>query len=95
MRVYVANVLKANRLLSSGFGQACIVFPPLAILVVPAWILELKPLEVFFSHWVNAPEVGEPAGGKELGSLVNIALVRDAVPGLLDVIVMDLQTILL
>ncbi len=81
--------------MSVGLGQTRIVFPPLAILVVPARILELEPLEVFFGHGVDAPEVGEPACGKELGGLMHIPLVRDAVPGFFNVFVVDLQTVFL
>src|SRR5205085_1134835 len=62
---------------------------------VPAGVLTLKPLEIFLGQWIDTPEVGEPASGEELCRLMHIALVGDAVPGFLDVLVMDLQTVLL
>src|SRR5438552_9707665 len=95
MWIHVPNVLKGNRLVPIGLGQFRIVLPPLAVLVVPAGVLKLKPLEIFLGQWIDAPEVGEPASGEELCRLMHIALVRDAVPGLLNVLVVDLQTILL
>src|SRR5258708_8292776 len=95
MWIHVPNVLKGNRLVPIGLGQTRIVLPPLAVLVVPAGVLKLKPLVIFLGQWIDAPEVGEPASGEELCRLMHVALVRDAVPGLLNVLVLDLQTILL
>src|SRR5258708_748968 len=45
----IPDILEGDGLVSIGLGQACIMFPPLAILVVPARILKLKPLEVFLN----------------------------------------------
>src|SRR6266699_3936453 len=95
VRIHIADILEGDWLVAVGLGQARILLPPLAVLVVPARILKLKPLEIFFGHGIDAPEVGEPAGGKELSRLMHVSLVRNAVPGLLDVLVVDLQTVLL
>ena len=81
--------------MSIGLRHVCTLLPPLAVLLVPAGVLKLKPLEVFLGHGVDAPEVGEPASGEELCCLMHIALVGDTVPGLLNILVVDLQTILL
>ena len=44
---------------------------------------------------VDPPVVGEPAGGEELRDLVDVALVPDPVPRLLDEVVRDRQAVLL
>src|SRR5258708_34750424 len=91
----IPSVFEGDGLVSIGLGQACIMFPPLAIPVVPARILKLKPLEVFLGQGVDTPKVDWPAGGEELCHLMHVALIGDTVPGLLNVIVMNLQAILL
>src|SRR5260221_11723527 len=93
--INIPDILEGDGLVSIGLGQACIMFLPLAILVVPARILKLKPLEVFLGQGVDTPKVDWPAGGEELCRLMHITLVGDTVPGLLNVIVMNLQAILL
>src|SRR5258708_8339041 len=65
VRIYIADILEGDWLVAVGLGQTRILLPPLAILVVPARILKLKPLEVFFGHWVAAPEVCKPTGSQE------------------------------
>src|SRR6185312_3814393 len=75
MRIHVPNILEGDGFMPVGLGHTRVVFPPLAILVVPTRILEFEPLEVFFRHGVDAPEIGEPACGEELGSLMHISLV--------------------
>jgi hypothetical protein len=65
------------------------------VLVVPARVLVLEPLEVGVVHAVDPPVVGEPARREELRGLVDVALVPDPVPGLLDQIVRDDEPVLL
>src|SRR5215217_915112 len=94
-RIHVAGVLERYRLVAVRLGEGLVVLPPLAELVVPAGVLVLEPLEVFLGHRVDAPVIGEPAGGEELGRMVDVVLVPDPVPRLLDQIVRDRQTVLL
>src|SRR5207245_10215993 len=89
----IPDILEGDGLVSIGLGQARIVLPPLAVLVVPAGVLKLKPLELFLGHGVDTPAVGEPASGEELCRLMHIALVSDTVPGLLSILMVALQTI--
>src|SRR3954469_11706940 len=46
VRVHVVDVLGHDRVVPVGLGQARVVLPPLAVLVVPAGVLVLEPLEV-------------------------------------------------
>src|SRR5918997_4673148 len=96
VRVLVAGPrLERDRLVAVAHGVVRVALPPLAVLVVPARVLVLEPLEVLVVHAVDPPVVGEPAGGEELGHLVDVALVPDPVPGLLDEVVRDRQAVLL
>ena len=95
MRVHVVDVLGDDRVVPVRLRQAVVVLPPLAVLVVPARVLVLEPLEVLVGHRVDPPVVGEPAGGEELGDLVHVALVPDLVPRFLDEVVRDDQAVLL
>src|SRR4051794_23156523 len=95
LRVHVVDVLTDDRLVPVGHRQAAVVLPPLAVLVVPARVLVLEPLEVLVGHRVDAPVVGAPPGGEELRALVDVALVPDPVPGLLDEVVRDGEAVLL
>src|SRR3954453_11180114 len=52
-----------------------VALPPLAILVVPARVLELEPLKVLVVHPVDPPVVDRPAGCEELSDLVDVALI--------------------
>src|SRR3954462_15184475 len=45
LRVHVVDVLTDDRLVPVGHRQAAVVLPPLAVLVVPARVLVLEPLE--------------------------------------------------
>ena len=93
--VLVVDVLEGDRLVLAGVGEAVVVLPPLAELVVPTGILLLEPFEVGVGHGVDAPVVDRPAGGEEAGDLVHVVLVDDAVPRLLDQVVRNRQTVLL
>ena len=76
-------------------AELAVVLPPLAVLVVPARILGLEPLEVFIRHGVDAPVIERPAGGEELRDFVHVVIFGDALPGQFDEVVRDLQTVLL
>src|SRR4028118_107506 len=65
VRVHVAGVLERYRLVAVRLGEVPGVLPPPAAPVAPAGVLVLEPLEVFLGHRVDAPVVGEPAGGEE------------------------------
>src|SRR5439155_196971 len=95
VRVLVVDVLEGDRPVAVAPGQLAVALPPPAVLVVPAGVLVLEPLEVLVVHGVDAPVVDGPAGGEELGDLVDVALVPDAVPALLDEVVRDRQAVLL
>ena len=96
MRILVVGLgLERDRLVAVLDRELGVLLPPLAVLVVPARVLVLEPLEVVVVHRVDAPVVGEPARREELGDLVDVALVPDPVPGLLDQIVRDRQAVLL
>src|SRR4051794_19412410 len=96
VRVLVLGAgLERDRLVAVLGGVVGVALPPLAVLVVPARVLVLEPLEVGVVHPVDPPVVGEPAGREELPDLVDVALVPDAVPGLFDQIVRDRQAVLL
>jgi len=75
--------------------ELAIALPPLAVLVIPARILELEPLEVGVVHPVDPPVVDGPTGREELRHLVDVALVPDPIPRLLDQVVRDHQPVLL
>src|SRR6185312_16169605 len=94
-RVHVVDVFEDDRVVAVGHGEAVVVLPPLAVLVVPARVLVLEPLEVLVGHAVDAPVVGEPTGGEELRDLVDVALLPDLLPRLLDQVVRDDQAVLL
>src|SRR3954454_13928694 len=53
VRVHVVDVLADDRLVPVRHGQAGVVLPPLAVLVVPARVLVLEPLEVLVGHRVD------------------------------------------
>ena len=95
VRVLVVDVLGDDRVMPVRLRQAVVVLPPGAVLVVPARVLVLEPLEVLVGHRVDPPVVGDPAGGEELSDLVDVALVPDLVPRLLDQVVRDDQAVLL
>ena len=95
VRVLVVDVLGDDRVVPVRPGQPVVVLPPLAVPVVPAGVLVLEPLEVFVGHRVDPPVVGQPARGEELRDLVDVALVPDLVPRLLDEVVRDDQAVLL
>src|SRR3954447_10218370 len=96
VRVLVLGAgLERDRLMAVLDRVVVVALPPLAVLVVPAGVLVLEPLEVLVRHAVDPPVVGEPAGREELSDLVDVALVPDAVPGFLDQIVRDRQAVLL
>src|SRR5579859_899957 len=95
VRIHITNVFKSDGLVSIWLGHSRIVFPPLAFLFVPAWVLVFKPFKVFFGHGIDTPEVGKPASREELGGLMDITLVCDTVPGFLNVLVVNLQPIFL
>src|ERR1700760_3921237 len=66
VRILVVGLgLEGDRLVAVLLGELGVLLPPLAVLVVPARVLELEPLEVRVVHAVDAPVVGEPAGGEE------------------------------
>ena len=95
MRVLVVDVLGDDRVVPVRHREPVVVLPPGAVLVVPARVLVLEPLEVLVRHRVHPPVVGEPPGAEELRDLVHVALVPDLVPGLLDQVVRDDQAVLL
>ena len=96
VRILVVGLgLEGDRLVAVLLRELAVLLPPAAVLVVPARVLELEPLEVVVVHRVDPPVVGEPAGGEELRDLVDVALVPDPVPRLLDEVVGDRQAVLL
>src|SRR3954468_7525308 len=95
VRVLVGHVLEDDWVVPVRHREPVVVLPPGAVLVVPARVLVLEPLEVLVGHRVHAPVVGEPTGAEELGDLVDVALVPDLVPGLLDEVVRDDEAVLL
>src|SRR5215207_10547804 len=95
VRVLVVDVFEGDRPVAVGVTETVVVLPPLPVLGVPARVLVFEPLEVLVGHPVDAPVVDGPAGGEELGHLVDVALVPDAVPCLLNEVVRHLQAILL
>ena len=95
LRVGVADLFERDGLVPTGVCQPVVVLPPLAELVVPTGVLFLEPLEVLVRHGIDAPVVDRPAGGEELRNPVHVVLVDDALPGFLDQVVRDGQTVLL
>src|SRR5258706_2529400 len=95
MRVLVVDVLERDRAVPVRVTQTAVVLPPLAVLVVPARVLELEPLEVLIGHRIDPPEVDGPPGGEDLRDFVDIALAPDAVPRFLDEVMGPLEAILL
>src|SRR5215213_10828187 len=95
VRILVVDILERDRAVAVGVAEAVVVLPPLPVLGVPPRVLVLEPLEVLVRHPVDAPVVDGPAGGEELGHLVDVALVPDPVPRLLDEVVRHLETVLL
>src|SRR4029453_6708959 len=95
MRVLVVDVLEDDRVVPIGNGQPSVVLPPLAVLVVPAGVLVLEPLEVLVCHRVHTPVVGQPPSAAALRHLGYVALVPDLVPSPRDEVVRDPQAVLL
>ncbi len=95
LRVLVVDVLEHDRVVPVRHRQPVVVLPPLTVPVVPTRVLAFEPGEVLVGHRVDAPVVGQPSGGEELGHLVDVALVPDLVPGFLDEVVRDDQAVLL
>src|SRR5439155_387529 len=62
LRVPVIDVLGDDRVMPVRLRQPAVVLPPLAVLVVPARVLVLEPLEVLVGHAVDPPVVRQPAG---------------------------------
>src|SRR5712672_2393143 len=95
MRVRVAHLAVEENVGFAGNAELGMPLPEVTKFGIPARILVLEPLEVFFGLGFDAPEIDRPANSEELRGLVDVVFLDDPIPGGGDVVVMNLDAVFL